>query len=360
MGFFDTSPAKTEQTSSSTTTANPWDPAQPLLKKVVGDYGNLDPSLTGQQTTAGGNLWNAASSIPSLAPQATGAVQNIFQNAGMLPDAYKAMQGNLSPIASMNVNPWQTPGFSDAMNTMMGNITNKVKDVYASSGRSPSGAGTFGKSEALGLTQGMAPIIQDQYNKNLANMMSANSQLLTGGINTSSGMSNQMLTALQGAGMIPGISMAPATAQWGAANAIQGQPFANMNPLLAASMGLGGMGGTTQATGTQTGTQEPASSGISNVLGAISGIAGLAGKLPFSDRRLKTDVKDIGRTHDNQKIYSYRFKGSSMPQIGMMADEIEKKTPDAVQRDPTSGYKRVRYDLATRKAAKMGMMPAYR
>ena len=69
---------------------------------------------------------------------------------------------------------------------------------------------------------------------------------------------------------------------------------------------------------------------MANWIGGLTGAAGLIGA--FSDRRLKTDVKDIGRTHDKQKIYSYRLKGSNVPQIGMMADEVEEKAPEAVSR----------------------------
>lgn len=70
-----------------------------------------------------------------------------------------------------------------------------------------------------------------------------------------------------------------------------------------------------------------------------AGIGGLFGlgaallgnpSLKFSDRRLKTDIKEIGKTKDGQKIYSYRYKGSDRPHIGLMAQEVEKKHPEAV------------------------------
>jgi hypothetical protein len=274
----------------------------------------------------------------------------------------------LSPIAGMSSNPYQTPGFGDALNTLTQNITNTVKGQYAAAGRSPSGAGDYAQSLGRGLMQGEAPILQDQYNKNIGNIMSANQMLTNAGIGTSQAMGGNMLQALQGAGLLPSVAMAPATAQMGAANAVYGQPIQNLNQVLTPAMGLGGMGGTTTGVGTATGTQTPANDPWANVLGGIIGGAGAlgslggAGGLPallkMSDRRAKTDIKDIGRTHDDQKIYSYRFKGSMMPQIGMMADEVEKKTPEAVMTGP-EGLKRVRYDMATRKAAKMGMMPAH-
>ena len=361
-------PATTTQNQSSTTTQNPWATAQPLLNNLVGGYMGVNPAVTGAQAQAGQNLISSAAGIPNLTPQATQSVQNIFGSAGMLPATWGQVSGNLSPIAGMSSNPYQTPGFGDALNTLTQNITNTVKGQYAASGRSPSGAGDYAQSLGRGLMQGEAPILQDQYNKNIGNIMSANQMLSNAGINTSQAMSGNMLAALQGAGLLPSVAMAPATAQMGAANAVYGQPIQNLNQILTPAMGLGGMGGTTTGVGTATGTQTPANDPWANVLGGVIGGAGALGSLggsgglpallAMSDRRAKTDIKDVGRTHDNQKIYSYRFKGSMMPQIGMMADEVEKKTPEAVMTGP-EGLKRVRYDMATRKAAKMGMMPAH-
>jgi len=161
------------------------------------------------------------------------------------------------------------------------------------------------------------------------------------------------MSALQGAGALTSLGMAPATAQWNAANQIYGQPIQNMNQVLSPEMMLAGAGGTTTSTQNQTGTQTPAQSGLSNALGLASTIASF---IP-SDKRLKTDIKDIGRTHDNQPIYSYRLKGSPTPQIGMLADQVQQRTPDAVATD-SAGFKHVRYDRATRKAATMGMLKA--
>lgn len=80
------------------------------------------------------------------------------------------------------------------------------------------------------------------------------------------------------------------------------------------------------------------------LLGGLFGL-GSAGIFKFSDRRLKKDIKKIGKTDDGQNLYSYRYKGSDEPQIGLMAQEVEKKRPDAVMTAP-SGYKAVNYDKA--------------
>jgi GH24 family phage-related lysozyme (muramidase) len=65
----------------------------------------------------------------------------------------------------------------------------------------------------------------------------------------------------------------------------------------------------------------------------------------FSDKRLKDDVREIGETHDGQPIYSYKYKGDDRTQIGLMAQDVEKKHPEAV--GLMGGYKTVDYKKAT-------------
>lgn len=81
----------------------------------------------------------------------------------------------------------------------------------------------------------------------------------------------------------------------------------------------------------------------------------------FSDKRLKKDVKEIGETHDGQPIYSYKYKGDDRTQIGLMAQDVEKRHPEAV--GLMGGYKTVDYKKATEDAERThkdmggGLMP---
>lgn len=52
----------------------------------------------------------------------------------------------------------------------------------------------------------------------------------------------------------------------------------------------------------------------------------------FSDRKLKENIRKIGETESGLPIYKFRYKGEDKDQthIGYMADEVEKKHPDAV------------------------------
>ena len=72
----------------------------------------------------------------------------------------------------------------------------------------------------------------------------------------------------------------------------------------------------------------------------------------FSDKRLKENIKPIGKTFDGQNIYSYNFKGEPTTEIGLLAQEVEKHHPEAV--GLAGGYKTVRYDKATEDASDRG------
>ena len=80
------------------------------------------------------------------------------------------------------------------------------------------------------------------------------------------------------------------------------------------------------------------------LMGGLFGL-GSAAAFKFSDRRLKKNIKKIGKTNDGQNLYKYEYKGSDEPQIGLMAQEVEKRRPDAVI-TTESGYKAVDYDKA--------------
>jgi len=71
----------------------------------------------------------------------------------------------------------------------------------------------------------------------------------------------------------------------------------------------------------------------------------------FSDERLKHDAHRIGETDDGLPIYSFKYNGDNKTQIGLMAQDVEKRKPEAVGLAPASDgkmYKTVDYDKATR------------
>lgn len=116
----------------------------------------------------------------------------------------------------------------------------------------------------------------------------------------------------------------------------QAQFFANI------AQGIGaGAGGTT--------SQTPAAPNpFSQALGAITAI----GTFAPSDERMKENIKPVGKTNDGQTIYKYNFKGSPKTEIGLIAQEVEKKNPDAVA--DFGGIKMVNYDAATEGSERTG------
>jgi len=76
--------------------------------------------------------------------------------------------------------------------------------------------------------------------------------------------------------------------------------------------------------------------------GVLGGLFGLgAAAIKASDKRLKENIKPIGKLM-GQKIYEYNYKGSKDYQVGVMAQDVEKRRPDAVITRP-DGFKAVNY-----------------
>ena len=94
-------------------------------------------------------------------------------------------------------------------------------------------------------------------------------------------------------------------------------------------------------------------------LGGLFGLGGMLmkGLFGLSDERAKKNIKKVGKLDDGTKIYSYQYKEKfggpkGLFHLGVMAQEVEKKHPRAVRKDPSSGMKMVNYhELAERVGA---------
>lgn len=370
-----TESSKTTNQSQSSTTA-PWAPAQGLLTNLIGQYGGLDTSVTGGQSSALDNLASSVSGLPNFGSAGAGAINNLFSSStapqvGQLNSAYGTLQNNLGATASgANLDPYSTPGFGDAIKTTMDDITNRTKALYSASGRDPSGAGSFAQSLGRGLTQGVAPTIAAQYNTNNQNMLNANNALFAGAGQTALGTSGLNQTQLQnglsgisGASGLSSLFSSPALAQLGAANAQYSQPFSNLAQLLQPSTAIAGLGGQSTGQGTSTTTSDPSlmdtiSGGLKLGGTGLSAAGSLASAWPallaLSDVRAKTDIAPVGKLNDGQSVYSFRYRGSPKTEIGLMAQEVEKRDPGAVVE--IGGLKHVNYGRALAPAARVGAL----
>lgn len=77
------------------------------------------------------------------------------------------------------------------------------------------------------------------------------------------------------------------------------------------------------------------------------GLAAAGGLFALSDPDAKTDKEKIAETKDGMGIYSFKYKGSDKTQLGLMADEVQKKKPKAVRRRK-DGLREVNYKEALR------------
>lgn len=259
--------AETKQTQNSTT--NPWEPAQPMLQGILGQIqGQMgNTGVTGDENAALRKVeQNAYTQSAAFAPQITDFAKSLLGGGGATDQAgnvnanYQRYVDQTNPLASnTNYNPWDTPGFKDAIGTQIADITNSTNGQFAAAGRDFSGA----NSQALGrgIMQGVAPTIAGQYNTNVQNQQGAAGNLYNAG-NTNAGiLSGLQQQKLTNQGM--GVQAAGAASE--AQNAVPNatlQAEAARRGILAQALGLlaqigipiAGLGG--QSTGQSSGTQQ--------------------------------------------------------------------------------------------------------
>jgi hypothetical protein len=275
-------PGKSEQKTTQQSTTAPWEPAQPALQGILSQLQtNLGKTgLTGAEDTAlTGSTNNAYDWTKQFAPSITGYAKDLLAGGGATDQAGNVNQNFLDyksytqPLASnTNYNPYDTPGFRDAIDTMKADITNNVNGSFAAAGRDFSGANfnTLGR----GITSGIAPTIAAQYNQNVQNQQGAADRLFSGG-NTNAGilagLQQQKLTnqgqGVSAAGQAGAASNVGYDATMAAEAQRRGIPVQALGLLAQIGIPIGALGG--QSSGTS--TTEKQASPLETALG-ISGI----------------------------------------------------------------------------------------
>lgn len=62
----------------------------------------------------------------------------------------------------------------------------------------------------------------------------------------------------------------------------------------------------------------------------------------LSDRRMKTDIRPVGKLDNGLTVFVYRYIDGGPYQLGLMADDVKELHPSAVERG-SDGFDRVRY-----------------
>jgi endosialidase-like protein len=369
--------AQAQNTSSQT---GPWSATQPLLSSIIGSLNGLSggTSPTPAQSEAAANLQTSAGGIPNEGAAATSALNPILngQYGGAIGGALTGYEGTLSPyLSSSYLNPMSTPGLGTQLQALNTGITNQVNDQFAAAGRDLSPANT--QALATGLAQGEAPVITGQYNQNVAAQQGAANSLYAAGTMTPEAQAQLATSGINTAGAIPGLYTAPATSQLGAANTSYALPYSNLGMLEGLTNPIAGLGQTSSGTTTGTGTTSSGTTGnysgtgtgsstsdTSNTASLLQDFSSLFGGsnggamgnfMSFlSDARAKDNIAPVGMLFDGTPIASFNYKGDPRSQIGVIAQDVEKRTPDAVSE--RGGLKHVDYGKATARARAIGML----
>jgi hypothetical protein len=246
----------------------PWQAAQPALQGILGQLGTglNNTGLTGAEsgalnTQAANANANTATYAPAIGQYATSLLNGggATDQAGNINQNYQDYVKATQPLASnTDYNPYNTPGFKDAIGTMTSDITNGVNGSFAAAGRDFSGANQGALTR--GLTQGLAPTIAAQYNQNVQNQQGAAGNLYGAG-NTNAGLLTglqQQSLANQGqgvtaAGQALDANNQGANATLAAEAARRGIPVQALGLLSQIGIPIAGLGGT--SSGTSNGSQ---------------------------------------------------------------------------------------------------------
>lgn len=280
--------SKTSQTQSSTTA--PWEAAQPALQGILSQLGlGLNKTaLTAAETGAINQIEQNAGQAGQFAPQIKQFATDLFNGGGATDQAgninanYQRYVDQTNPLAgNLNYDPRSTPGFSDALNTTISDITNSTNGQFAAAGRDFSGANSMALGR--GILQGVAPTIAAQYNANRDAQQGAAGNLYQAG-NTNagilSGLQQQGLAnrgqGVTAAGAATEAANAPANAILQAEAQRRGIPVQALGLLAQIGIPIAGLG--SQSTGQSQGTQQMSGA---QQFATIAGGAANLGKLLF-------------------------------------------------------------------------------
>ncbi len=348
--------SNSSQNTTSTSGPNPF--IQPFLQGGVQnlvDYYNANPTAPGYFPGATIAPASAATQAAQGALMTRGAQGSVF-----MPAANNLVEDTLAgKYLDINNNPYfqkaLAAGFAPQTENFNNTILPNLRSQFEGSGRNLGGADMGTAQTAVkNLDQTQANASATAAN-NAYGMERGMQTTALGMLPTLQNMDYQNIAAMREAGATSdAANQAAIDAAVGRYNAnAMAQP--NYISDFLARIGAGYPGGQTTGTGTSAssgygtsyGSMTPASNPTASGIGAALGAAGTAAQfLPFffpSDVRLKKNIKPIGKSYSGHNLYSYEFLGSDKPEIGVLAQEVEHKDPEAVITRP-SGVKLVNYD----------------
>jgi hypothetical protein len=360
MGGKSSSEQNTQTTASSTT--DPWAKATPALEGILGKLNPLiqNSGLSGEANGALSELQANAQQGNPFASQINNFASNLLSGGGASDQAsrisggYDTLNSQLSPYASGSM-IGNNPALKAQLDTIMSDVGNSINGQFAAAGRDFSGANQ--QAYGRGVAQGIAPVLANQYNQDVSNQFNAANSIYganntTGGLlagMNQQGLANQLQGVTTSNDALSARNYAP-TQALNIEQLRQSIPAQNLGLLAQIGIPIAGLGGSMSGTGTSN-TQGSKTMSGAEQFGTIAGGLKNVGQFLWSDERLKEDVAKVGALADGTPVYRYRYIDSPAYHIGLMAQDVEKTTPDAVRE--FGGFKAVDYQKATARAAKL-------
>jgi hypothetical protein len=311
-----------------------------LIKSIAG---SSNPYLTDIQ-----DLYKQFSTAPAstITAPTTGEIQQY-----MNPYLMAALQPQLDDIARQGANTRKSLDAQSTMDGAFGDARSGIERSEARRNEDVLRTNTIGKGYSDAFNTALSGLM-DTKKTNASLNETALQRAITGG---------KALQDLDLSQVNRGLTTADALAKAGkteqetnqAADTAKFQEFLRGQGWDAQKIALvtSALAGTPRSTTSTTVEEAPNNSGwgmVGSLLGSASSI------LPaiISDRRAKEEISVIGATLDGLPIYRFKYVGDDRWQIGLMADDVEAVTPDAVM--DVGGLKVVDYGKATQAAADLG------
>lgn len=335
---------KSKSTTNSSGVTDPWRATVPYLQDFLGKLGQNSTigETQGQKDAYAALRANASAGNPNAGAigDAAATALGAKDYTGGVSDALSSLKGQLGDYASGKfLDVANNPQLKALMDQVATQTRDSINAGFAGAGRDMSGANS--QTAARGITQATAPLLLDQFNKQQDKQIAAAQGLYgaaTGAATTSSGL-DAARAALQKSGV--DLSKEAMAARDRGANTLialdqqeKQLPLQDLGLLASILFPAAGLGSSTQGTST-TNTK---SSGVG---------------FSLSDARAKQNAQSIGELADGTPVYRWQYKGDDEWHVGPMAQDVERRHPEAVATDPSTGLKYVNLDMATRRAAEL-------
>lgn len=387
------------QKSSSTSESSPWKPAQDQLKDILSQAqdqydktGGLDgnwidkqfPDLTDEMKSSltnlasSGNLKQVTDNVNQITAGASSNVNNAsntlngLANGGITSDQINQLAGSLydNDTVKSQVQQLTDDGNQNLDRQVQG--LNQSANSSGNMGSSRAGVaqgvmtGETNKAIARGTADIQNTARTNAYNQAIGTLQNNQATNLNAANSLGSLGMNQGQLQANNAGIYQNMLQNQATAANTTQTQAQGQAdnnwfnqvgnsnagWDNLSKYLQTVGSIGGMGGTSNTSGSSS-TSGGGSSMLSTVMGAGSTGAGIIGSGAqagwWSDASMKKNVKKTGKTKDGTTTYDWDWnesgkeKGMTGKGSGVLAQQLAKEKPEAVQKQP-DGKLMVNYD----------------